>query len=291
MTTRRNLLALSGAAFAAGLGTYASAQSPATPPAGATITQIRNATLRVSYGGVRFLVDPMLSSRQSWPGFAGTVNSEERNPLVHLPLPMADILDVDAVIVTHLHEDHWDETARETLPKSLPVFTQNDADAEVIRSQGFADVRVLSATTEFGGVRLIKTGGRHGSDAAYQAIGDILGQVCGVVLAHPEEKTVYLAGDTIWNDDVARVLAVHRPEVAILNAGYAMIEGLDSGIIMGTADVRAVHQASPDTLLIASHMEAVNHCVLTRAELRSFAQEQGFADMLRTPGDGEIVLI
>ncbi|PDS48375.1 hypothetical protein CO662_29280, partial [Rhizobium anhuiense] len=78
-----------------------------------------------------------------------------------------EIIDVDAVIVTHLHEDYWDEEARKVLPKALPIFAQNKADAETIRGQGFSDVRVLSATSSFNGVQLIKTGGRHGTEAHY----------------------------------------------------------------------------------------------------------------------------
>lgn len=292
MTTRRDLFALSGAAIAA-TALAAHAQTQDTPSAAngkVKITQIRNATLHVTYGGVRFLVDPMLSERHAWPGFEGTVNSEERNPMVHLPLPIEEIVDVDAVIVTHLHEDHWDEAARNLVPKGLPLFAQNEADAETIRSQGFTDVRVLSDSSEFDGVQLIKTRGRHGTDAAYEKIGQLLGEVCGVVFKQPNEKVVYLAGDTIWNDDVASVLAKHKPDVAILNAGDARVVGIDSGIIMGTADVLSVHRAAPDTVLFASHMEAVNHCTVTRANLRDFAQAQGFAGKLLTPGDGETVM-
>ncbi len=258
-----------------------------TPESRSTITQIRNATLRIDYGGVRFLVDPMLADRHALPGFQGTVNSEQRNPMVHLPMPIADIVDVDAVIVTHLHEDHWDQAARDALHKDLPVFAQNGTDAEIIRGQGFTDVRVLSESSEFNGVRLIRTAGRHGTEAHHEAMAEILGEVCGVVFDHPDEKTIYLAGDTIWNDDVAAVLSAHTPEVAILNAGYAMVQGVDGGIIMGTEDVLRVHQAAPGTLLIASHMEAINHCVLTRAELRAFAAKEGVSEKLRTPGDGE----
>ena len=33
-----------------------------------------------------------------------------------------------------------------------------------------------------------------------------LGEVSGVVFRHPEERTLYLAGDTIWNDHVAGAL-------------------------------------------------------------------------------------
>lgn len=292
MTTRRDLFALSGAAVAAAvLAAPAQARdAPSSSNGNVKITQIRNATLHVNYGGVRFLVDPMLSERHAWPGFEGTVNSEERNPMVHLPLPIEEIVDVDAVIVTHLHEDHWDEAARNLVPKGLPLFAQNEADAQTIRSQGFTDVRVLFDSSEFNGVQLIKTRSRHGTDAAYEKIGQLLGQVCGVVFKKAGERTAYLAGDTIWNGDVAGVLATHKPDVAILNAGDARVIGIDSGIIMGTADVLSVHRAAPDTILFASHMEAVNHCTVTRAELRGFAHAQGFAEKLLTPGDGETVV-
>lgn len=292
MTTRRDFLTLSGAAIAAtALAVPTQAQGARSLSSGdIKITQIRNATLHVNYGGVRFLVDPMLSVRHAWPGFEGTVNSDERNPMVHLPLPIEEIIDVDAVIVSHLHEDHWDEAARNLVPKGLPLFAQNEADAKKIRSQGFTDVRVLSDSSSFNGVQLIKTRGRHGTDAAYEKIGKLLGEVCGVVFKKPDEKVVYLAGDTIWNDDVAGVLAINKPDVAILNTGYAKVIGIDGGIIMGTADVLSVHQAAPDAILFASHMEAVNHCTVTRAELRGFARAQGFADKLLTPGDGETVI-
>lgn len=290
MTTRRELFAFTGAALVAS-ALPASAQSAAVPQGSVKITQIRNATLHIIYGGVRFLVDPMLSDRHSWPGFEGTVNSEERNPLVHLPMTKEEIIDVDAVIVTHLHEDHWDEEARKVLPKALPIFAQNKADAETIRGQGFSDVRVLSATSSFNGVQLIKTGGRHGTEAHYAAIGNILGEACGVVFKKAGAKTIYIAGDTIWQEDVAAALETHRPDVAILNTGYAMIVGIEGGIIMGTQDVLSVHKAAAEALLIGSHMEAVNHCTVSRADLRAFARANGFADKLRTPGDGETLVV
>lgn len=65
------------------------------------ITQVRNATLLIHYAGTRFLIDPMLAPKGSYPGFEGMANSHLRNPLVELPLPMAALLDVDAVIAAH----------------------------------------------------------------------------------------------------------------------------------------------------------------------------------------------
>jgi L-ascorbate metabolism protein UlaG (beta-lactamase superfamily) len=254
------------------------------------ITQVRNATLRLDFGGVRFLIDPMLAEQGAYPGFEGTANSHLRNPLVPLPLPMDAILNVDAVIVTHTHSDHWDEAAKALLPKELPVFAQNEEDAGLIRGAGFTDVRVLAEETEFNGVALSKTGGQHGSAAAYEVLGEILGQVCGVLFRHPEAKTLYIAGDTIWNHHVEEALARHRPEVIVLNSGDAQVPGVGS-IIMGTADVKAVHEAAPAATLIGSHMEAVNHSVLTRAELRAFAEQEGFSGSLLIPADGETITI
>jgi L-ascorbate metabolism protein UlaG (beta-lactamase superfamily) len=198
---------------------------------------------------------------------------------------MDEILGVDAVIVTHTHPDHWDEAAVQAVPKHLPLFAQNEADADLIRSQGFADVRVLTEASEFNGVALSKTAGQHGTDAAYDAIGEILGQVCGVVFRHPEEKTLYVAGDTIWNHHVEEALARYQPEVIVLNAGDAQVPGLGS-IIMGTADAKKVHEAAPNATLIASHVEAVNHSVLTRPELRAFAEANGLSNLL-VPDDDQ----
>ena len=289
--TRRRLLAVTGGVLAASAATLPGRPAFAQDAA-LTITQVRNATLRVEMGGVRFLIDPMLAEQGAYPGFEGSLNSELRIPLVPLTLPMDEVLDVDAVIVTHTHLDHWDAAAQELVPKEMPIFAQNEADAELIRSQGFTDVRVLTEATEFDGVTISKTGGQHGTDAAYEveALAAVLGEVCGVVFKHPEARTLYIAGDTIWNHHVEEALARHQPEVIVLNSGNAQIPG-GGPIIMGAADVKVVHDAAPAATLIGSHMEAVNHTVLTRSELRIFAEQEGFSDSLLIPADGETITI
>jgi L-ascorbate metabolism protein UlaG (beta-lactamase superfamily) len=290
LITRRKMLPAGGALAALSMGVIGmTPQSSQAARQQATVTQIRNATLRINYGGMRFLVDPMLADQGTSPGFPGSANSERRNPLVPLLMPAADITDVDAVIVTHLHTDHWDNAAKAQLKKSLPLFAQNDEDAAAIQEAGFTDVRVLTERSEFNGVKLTKTGGQHGTDATLKAI-PRLGKVCGIVFSHPSEKTLYVAGDTIWNQHVEQAIAKHQPDAIVLNAGKAVFIGLDP-IIMGEEDVRAVHRAAPGVTLIASHMEAVNHCILSRADLRAFAEKEGFTSSLRVPADGETITI
>ncbi|GFO64108.1 MBL fold metallo-hydrolase [Geomonas paludis] len=248
--------------------------------------QVRNATARIEYGGKRILIDPVLAEKGAYPAFAGTVNQHLRNPLVDLPVPVETLLEVDAVIVTHTHLDHWDEAAKNRIPKDIPIFAQNDKDAAGLKEAGFTAVTVLTELTGFAGITLIKTSGQHGSDAAMAKLGDRLGEVCGVVLQHPDEKTLYLAGDTVWNRHVADALQKYAPGVIVLNCGDAQIIGIGS-IIMGKEDVYEVYKAAPDATIIATHMEAMNHAVLSRKELRDFLKGNGMIQRVLVPEDGE----
>lgn len=249
-----------------------------------SIQQIRNATLKLDFAGTTFLVDPMLADKGAYPGFRGTYNEELRNPLVDLPIPIAEIMQADAVIVTHRHLDHWDEAAKQQLPKDIPIFVQNEADAQATREEGFTDVRVIDQDVMFGGVTLSKTGGQHGNEA----ISVRMGAVMGVVLQHPETQTVYIAGDTIWSSHVDAAISEFQPDIIILNTGYARFQGVDGSIIMGKEDVARAYQAAPSATLIGSHMEAVNHAMQTREELRAYIAEQAMdPDRVLVPEDGE----
>lgn len=252
------------------------------------VQQIRNATIKVNYAGTTFLIDPMLAKKGAYPGFEGTYNSQLRNPLVELPMPLAEAMKADAIIVTHTHLDHWDDVAKQSLPKNLPLFAQNEADAQSIRKDGFTNVRVLNKDTEFKGTRLSPTGGQHGDDKTMAVAGELLGKVMGVVFQRPGHKTVYVAGDTVWNKQVESAIQSYQPDVIILNTGYARIQGLDGSIIMGKEDLFRASQLAPHAKVIGSHMEAVNHGMQTRQELRDYIAEKGMdPKRVLVPVDGE----
>lgn len=252
---------------------------------------IRNATVKIDFSGTTFLVDPMLSAKGEFPGFPGTYRSELRNPLVDLPFSAKEVLDsVEAVVVTHTHTDHWDEAAQKAIPKDLPVFTQNEADAKMIRSQGFKDVRVLDGSTTFKGVKLSKTGGQHGTDLwfADPVRSEAMGPVMGVVFSAPQTKTVYVAGDTVWRPEVDQALEQHKPDVVILNTGSALMSGFEQHpIIMGKQDTLQATIAAPNAAIVAVHMDSVNHMSLSRKELSEFVKGQKIEKSVLIPADGE----
>lgn len=252
------------------------------------LTQIRNATLKLDYAGVRFLIDPMLADKEAWPGFPGTARSHLRNPLVALPVSVDTLLDVDVIIVTHTHQDHWDEAAQQLIPKDKVIYTQNESDASLIRSQGFTAVSVLADTNVIAGINVVKTDGQHGSDEAYAIpeVAERLGDACGLVFSAEGEKTLYIAGDTIWVPPYVSSLEKYAPDVVVLNIGCATVDGIGA-IIMGQEDALRTLEILPAATLVASHMEAVNHCLLSRAELRAYTAENGLQQKVRVPEDGE----
>ena len=251
------------------------------------LTQIRNATLKVEYAGKKFLIDPMLSKKGAFPGFPGTINSHIANPTVDLPLPLSEILDVDAVIVTHTHQDHWDDAAKEAIPKDMPIFTQNARDQWDIQMSWFRNTWVLEERNDFGGITLNKTPGQHGRGEILEGLmGDILGNVCGIVFTHPTEKTLYIAGDTIWYQGVEQNLKQYKPDVMVLNSGDAKVLPNES-IIMGKEDVYEAYKAAPLATIIASHMGAVNHALLSREDLRAFIVDHRMNSRVLVPEDGE----
>lgn len=220
------------------------------------LTLVRNATLLLEIKGRRLLVDPALDDTGARPPVENT-RPALRNPLVPLPLPAERLVEaLDGALVTHLHRDHLDETGEGLLPRDVPVFCQ-PADAQRLRALGL-DARPIEQELYWNGLRLARTGGRHSLDPSVEPA---LGPISGFVLGD-----LYIASDSVWCDEVAAALARWQPRIAVVNAGAARFLG-SGPISMTAADVAEVTARVPVT--VAVHLEAMNHCPMTRAELRA----------------------
>jgi L-ascorbate metabolism protein UlaG (beta-lactamase superfamily) len=249
----------------------------------ATLRLLRHATLLLDLGGTTFLVDPMLAAAGSLPPVPGTPN-QVPNPLVELPLPSAEVVAAaDAVLVTHLHRDHLDDAAAAAIAAAgLPVLCQPGDGATLRETHGLSDVAEVAPAATHAGVEIHRTGGRHG----HGELAERMGRVSGFVLRAPGEPSVHIAGDTVWCDEVAAALAEHRPAVVVVNAGAATFTG-EPPITMDADDVLRVAEAAPDALVVAVHLEAFNHCVLSRDALRAAIGRRRIA----VPDDGETVAL
>ncbi|MFD2369553.1 MBL fold metallo-hydrolase [Brevibacillus sp. GCM10020057] len=249
------------------------------------IQLVRHATLRVTYKGRTLLVDPMFSRAGELPATPNTPN-QRPNPGVELPMSVSEaVAGVDAILVTHTHRDHLDDAAVSQLPKHVPLFCQ-PPDREKLLEHGFEQVNVVDSQAEWEGIRLHRTGGRHGTGE----IGEKMGPVSGFVLkaADGSEPTLYLTGDTIWCGEVEQALAAYRPDVIVSFAGAARFLTGDP-ITMTKEDVAQLALAAPDSRIFVAHMEVWNHCLLSRSELRAYLGERQLAERVTVPDDGETV--
>lgn len=263
-----------------------------TVSADVSYEHVRNATGKLSYNDTTFLIDPMLADKGAYEGFAGTFHSEIRNPTVNLPMSKEAVLaGVDAIIVTHTHLDHWDKVAETFINKTIPVFVQNESDANIVKKAGFTNVTILDKAMSFQGVSLTPVEATHGTQAMYDdpKLGAALGESMGVVFAEPGEKTTYLMGDTVWTPRVTKTLYNEKPDILIINTGYAKIINYNDSIIMGTEDVAKAAQQAPQAAIITVHMDAINHCTVSRSDMRQFVKDSNLSNRVYVVDDGETV--
>jgi L-ascorbate metabolism protein UlaG (beta-lactamase superfamily) len=145
----------------------------------AHVEYVGHATVLVAMDGTRLLTDPVLRSRVAHLRRAVPVDADA-------------LVDVDAVLVSHLHFDHLDVPSLARIGRATPVVVPRGA-GDWLRGKGFSDVTELAAGEELsiGGVRVRGTPADH--DSGRLPFG-IRADPLGFVLRG--SRSVYFAGDT-----------------------------------------------------------------------------------------------
>ena len=246
------------------------------------IRLLRHATLLITINGKKIVVDPMLSKAGVMPPIANSTNNR-RNPLVDLSVQLDLEQDIDVVLLTHTHRDHFDDAAAEQLPLNKPILCQPE-DEEKMRTLGFLEVYPIHETLCWEGVTIKRTGGQHGTGE----IARQMAPVSGYVLQVEGEPSLYIVGDSIYCEEVSSAISMYQPSVVIVNAGAACF-AVGDPITMTAEDVVKVCRRAPKADIIAVHMEAINHCLESRKQLRAHIEQEGLLHQVSIPIDGEIV--
>ena len=249
------------------------------------IQQIRNATLKIKYGDQTIFLDPWLQDQGT--GFsANAVRSDMngvRSPLNALPMMPDEILaEVDFCLVTHIHPDHF---TADYLPQKMKIIVQNEEDRQEMESMGFENVLAFEGDTmDIGSVTITKVPAIHGDN---EELVKWMGIGSGYIL-HGENKTLYIAGDTVYCSTVEETLKKYPPDVIAVNCCEATMP--QGRLIMNLSDVEAVCRQAPKALVVATHLDSVNHALITSRDVKNFAQNHGL-DNLYVPKNGEQLLL
>mgnify|MGYP002700453919 CR=1 FL=1 len=206
-------------------------------------------------------------------------------PLTPLPMPLNEInSNVDAYLCSHVHLDHIgltpDGKGCSKLDKIIPIYAISRQDADFMEFSGMKDVRIIEDRITYGNSEIIKVKAVHGTIKP-------CGDACGFVFRSPEEKTLYVAGDTVWCDAVRDTINKYKPDIIITNNCAAMLEGYGR-LIMDDEDLAKVCKAAPDAVIIASHMDSVPHATLTRRTLAEKLIRRGIRHRVLIPADGKL---
>jgi L-ascorbate metabolism protein UlaG (beta-lactamase superfamily) len=255
----------------------------------ASLTFVGTATTVLRLGGFTLLTDPNFVRRGQRVHLGYGLNSRRRTDPA---LRIADLPPLDAVLLSHLHGDHFDGVAKRELPRRPPVLTTERA-AEKLAEWGFAPVGMttwqhheLRRGAEV--LRVTSVPGRHGPAGVHRLLPPVMGSVLDLERDGERVLRVYITGDTL-NIPELRGVRERFPDIDVMVAHLGGTRAL--GILISMDDRQGADLAQligPGTVVPVHYDDyGVFHSPLSAfvAEMR----RRGEGDRLRTVVHGETV--
>jgi L-ascorbate metabolism protein UlaG (beta-lactamase superfamily) len=173
----------------------------------ASVTFIGNATTILRLGSFTLLTDPnfVAAGQRVHLGYGA---SSRR--LLDPACGPADLPPLDAVVLSHLHGDHFDRVAKAELPHTTTVFTTPQAqrrlrrwDFEAARGIPTWDTDELVNGPER--LRITAAPGRHGPGPVDRLLPDVMGSVLELLVDGVCRLRLYITGDTLYRPFLGEV--------------------------------------------------------------------------------------
>jgi L-ascorbate metabolism protein UlaG (beta-lactamase superfamily) len=248
---------------------------PGTAPleANGTVQFIGTATVLIRYQGFTILTDPNFLHKGDHVHLGYGITSER---LTNPALNLEQLPPIDLVVLSHLHEDHFDKLVQEKLDRNIPIVTTRSA-ANKLKDMGFKRTYGLSTwdriDIEKGEARLRITAapGRHGKAGMQALLPSVMGSVLdfGPNTAAPSYR-MYISGDTLIYDDL-KAIPQRFPgvDLALLHLGGTRILGVFKVTMDGKDGVTLMQIVQPKKA-IPIHYDDYD---VFKSPLSDFAQE------------------
>ena len=165
----------------------------------ASLTFVGTATTLLHLGGFTLLTDPNFVRRGQRVHLGYGLNSKR---LTDPALSIEALPPLDAVLLSHLHGDHFDRVARRELPRQPPVVTTQHA-AKRLHRWGFGGATGLATwedweTTRSGErLRITSVPGWHGPVGVHRLLPPVMGSVLDLERGGDRLLRAYVTGDTL----------------------------------------------------------------------------------------------
>jgi L-ascorbate metabolism protein UlaG (beta-lactamase superfamily) len=251
------------------------------------IHHFRNATMIIEAGNQFILVDPMIGPKATLPTFTFFRFKAKKNPIVPFPDNAHPLLEkVTHCIITHRHPDHLDAEGIKFLKKHNIPVSCSSKDAPILKKKGLNITQSVNywERTDFLGGKIEGIPAKHG----YGFIAKPMGNVMGFYIQLPNQPSIYLSSDTVYTQDVHKVLTEYQPKISVVAGGSAQLDVFQP-LLMTMDDILKFIKNAPDEVIV-NHLEAVNHCPTTRTELKNKLESKQLSHKVSIPEDGASIL-
>ena len=219
---------------------------------------VGTATVIIRYAGFTILTDPNFLHKGEHVHIGyGLRATRLTDPAINLE----ELPPIDLVVLSHMHEDHFDRVVQEKLDKTIPIVTTPQA-AKFLRSKKFLSVYQLKTWQTFylakgeAILRLTAMPGKHGPGPLSYLLPSVMGSMLEFqTSADNTEFCIYISGDTLVFNDL-RKISQRFPEIdlALMHLGGKKVFGvmLTMDAQQGVEMIRIIspHTQAPNTLTV-----------------------------------------
>ena len=191
---------------------------------------VGTATVILRYAGFTVLTDPNFLHRGDRVRLGYGLRATRRTEPA---LGIDDLPPLDLVLLSHLHEDHFDRLVERRLRRDFPIVTTPHA-AAALSGKGFSATHALTTWGTLpvtkGGARLRITAmpGRHGPGPLSFALPPVMGSMLEFETgAGAPPLRLYITGDTLIHDELREIPRRYPAiDLALLHLGGTRVFGI-----------------------------------------------------------------
>jgi L-ascorbate metabolism protein UlaG (beta-lactamase superfamily) len=253
---------------------------------------IGTATTLIRYGELTVLTDPNFL-HQGQRAYLGRGLSAKR--LTEPAMSVEQLPPLDAVVLSHLHGDHWDREAQRGLDHAVPVVTTPHA-SKRLQWRGFS--RALGLETwgthqiVRGQTQLAVTAmpGRHAPLPVRKLLPSVMGSMLEFgSLGGPVRLRIYLSGDTLLIEELRQIPDRYPDvDVAVLHLGGTRLPGGLMVTMDGAQGADLVELIDP-SIAIPVHFDDYRLFKSPLSEFRAEIASRGITDQVRYVDRGDTV--